>query len=114
MALTTDQIRACLKRITYKPGYRFTVYDGQWEGQHLVITTAVPDAYHPDRTVTLDIHSPLPPMPDDAALHAWLMWRLWRIETHELREWFRVDGVPVSDPHAPGAARDNPTYTVPL
>jgi hypothetical protein len=39
------------------------------------------------------------------------MWRLKIIETHEMREFFRVGGSLVSDPHAEFAERDNPHYT---
>jgi hypothetical protein len=60
-----------------------------------------PNAYKPSETIELGIRSPLPPFADTDALHAWLMWRLARIEMHELREFYRVDGVPVDDPHKP-------------
>jgi hypothetical protein len=33
----------------------------------------------------------------------WLLWRTQRIESHECREWFKVDGEPLHDPHAPHA-----------
>jgi hypothetical protein len=39
------------------------------------------------------------------------MWRLGRIELHEMREFFQVDGTPVSDPHALHAERDSGTYS---
>jgi len=107
--LTTQQIAAELARITYKNGWTFTVYDGQWEGQHLAIGAQVSDAYHPGQSVTLDVHTMLPPMPDVAYLHRWLGWRLGRLEVHEMREFLRVDGVAVFDPHADGADRDDGT-----
>jgi hypothetical protein len=59
--LTTAEIQAHLNRLSYKPGWEFKVYDGRWEGQHLVIRTEVPDTYS-DQTVVLDVHSMLPPM----------------------------------------------------
>jgi hypothetical protein len=104
--LSTAEIKAELERVTYKPGWVFTCYDGRWEGQHLAITAELPDATRPGESVTLDIHSSLPPIPDAAYLHAWLAWRLGRIENHEMREFFRVDGRAVFDPHAPFADRD--------
>ncbi len=110
MTLTTAQIAAELEKVSYKPGFRFTVYDGTWEGQHMVITTSVPDAYKPGEMTVLDVHSMLPPMRDREALWEWLAWRLGRIEIHEMREFLRVDGRPVFDPHAPFAERDNPDY----
>ena len=105
-ALTTAEIQAELERVTYKPGWSFTCYDGRWEGQHLVITVDVLDAGRPGQSVTLDVHSSLPPIPDVAYLHTWLAWRLGRIENHEMREFLRVDGHAVFDPHAPFADRD--------
>lgn len=104
--LTTAEIQAELRRVTYQPGWSIHVYDGRHEGQHAVITTDVPDAYNPDQTVRLGIHSPLPPIPDVAYLHAWMVWRLERIASHEVREFYRVDGKCVYDPHAEFADRD--------
>lgn len=104
--LTTAQLAAVLDRVTYKPGWLFKVYDGRYEGQHVVITTCVPDAYNVGETVTLDVHSMLPPMRDEAAFLDWLLWRVSRIEIHECREFFRVDDAPHSDPHAELADRD--------
>jgi hypothetical protein len=111
--LDIAEIQEELARITYKPGWRFLAYAGEWEGPHLVIQADLPDAYNPGQTVVVDIHSMLPPFRDVAGLHAWLAWRLGRIEIHEMREFFRVDGKPIFDPHAPGAERDNSAYHAP-
>src|SRR4051812_47477631 len=35
--LTTEDLRAHLARVSYRPGWRFEVYDGAWEDQHFVI-----------------------------------------------------------------------------
>ena len=104
--LTVPQLQAALERFTYKPGWKFAVYEGRWEGPHMQITATLPDAYAPDATVTVDVHSMLPPIPDEGALWVWLGWRLARIEVHEMREFLRVDGVVLFDPHAPLADRD--------
>jgi hypothetical protein len=104
--LTTAQIRDELLRVTYRSGWSFEVYDGAFEGQHIVIRAKVIDAYHPGQTVDLDVHSMLPPMPDAAYLHRWLAWRLGRLELHEMREHLHLDGKPIFDPHAPYADRD--------
>lgn len=110
--LTTSEIAAELAKVTYKPEWRFTCYDGVWEGQHIVITATLTDSYDPTKTTVVDVHDFLPPIPDAAYLHRWLMWRLGRIETHEMREFYRVEGHLVDDPHAPNAGRDNPDYRV--
>lgn len=104
--LTTAEIQAHLERITFMPGWDITVYDGAWEGQHVVITTVVNDADDTSKYVTLDIHSMLPPMPDTGYLERWLAWRLARIAVHEVREFLRRDGAPIFDPHAEHADRD--------
>jgi hypothetical protein len=62
--------------------------------------------YDLTKTVTLDVHSMLPPMLTEGQFLAWLLWRLKRIEVHEAREFFRVDDQVWDDPHAEHADRD--------
>jgi hypothetical protein len=89
--LSTADINRELDRIAY---------NDQWEGQKIRIKAVVPDAYDPDRTVTLGIDSFLPPLQDEWDLRRWLMWRIQRIESHEMREFFfRLDGQILWDPH---------------
>lgn len=108
--MSVEQMQAVLDQVTYKPGWKFTVYQGEWEGPHVVITTQVIDAYDPTQSTVLDVHSSLPPMRDEDQLMEWLAWRLGRIEVHEMREFLKFDGQPVFDPHAPLAERDNREY----
>jgi len=104
--LSTADLQTILDRVTYKPGWLFRIYDGRWEGQHLVITTVVPDAMHPGQTTTLDVHSSLPPMRDESQFLEWIAWRLGRIENHEMREFLQLDGESLFNPHAEYADRD--------
>lgn len=106
--LTEDEINDHLDRITYKPGWSFAAYTGRWEGMHLTISTLVDDAFKPGEMVTLRVECFLSPndYKDTEALEAWLMWRLARIEVHEMREFFKRDGKVVSSPHAEFADRD--------
>lgn len=104
--LTTAEIATILEHVEYKPGWSIKVYDGRFEGQHIVITTVQVDAYNQAETVTLDVHSALPPQADEQAFMSWLAWRIGRIENHEMREFLRVDGVCWSDPHGPDADQD--------
>lgn len=106
LSLSTAYLQAILERVRYKPGWDFSLYDGRHEGQHMVITTVVPDAYNPSETVTLDVHSMLPPQFSETQFLEWLLWRLRRIEIHECREFFHVDGQVYDDPHADGADQD--------
>lgn len=104
--LSTAEIEQELQRLSYKPGWHISIYEGAWEGQHIVIRTSVPDAYNPGSEVVLDVHSMLPPQDSVASLHRWIAWRLGRLEVHEMREFFRRDGKAIFDPHAEFADRD--------
>jgi hypothetical protein len=42
--LTVEGIRAHLERLSYKDGWSFDVYEGRWEGPHIVIRTTLEDA----------------------------------------------------------------------
>ncbi len=104
--LTTEQIAAHLKRLTYKPGWTFEVYQGRWEGHHIVIRTEVPDTYKPGETCVLDVHSFLHPVETVEELERWLMHRIVRLEIHEAREFFKRDNRVLFNPHAPDAEHD--------
>ena len=106
MWLPTAALAEHTQRLTYKPGFTLEVRDGRWEGQHFVINGPVPNAYRPDEQTNLDIHSPLPPMRTLSDYERWIGWRLGRVEHHEMREWFKRDGKPIWDPHAPYSERD--------
>lgn len=106
MSLTTAEIQKHVARITYKPGWTFEVYDGHWEGQHLVIRTEVADTYNPGITTILDVHTKIPPLEDEDQLEKFLAWRLGRLEMHEMREFLKRDGKIIFDPHAENADRD--------
>lgn len=105
--LSTDEIRRHLSRRQYVPGWEFEVYDGRFEGQHLAIKVELPDAHDPRETVTIQVENMLPPIPTGAYLDEWMVWRLMRIATHEVREFYRDrEGTAIFDPHAPLAERD--------
>lgn len=88
-----------LNRITYKPGWRLSLFDHPYEGVWLRIETTLPDSRNPLSNVDLRIDSAIPPITDPADFHRWLHWRLTRIEIHEACEWFKVDGHPPYNPH---------------
>jgi hypothetical protein len=104
--LSLQEVAEVIGRVTYRPGWQFTVYQGRHEGPHLQIQAEVPDAVAAGEVTVLDVHCFLPPMRDEAAVLDWLLWRLTRIEVHECREFLRLDGRPWSDPHAESADRD--------
>lgn len=113
--LSTAEIQSYLTRVSYKPGWVFSYYEGRWEGPHLRIYCAeVPDSFTPGETTVLDIHCFLSPndIADTTALNRYLMYRLGRIEMHEMREFFKVNGKVVSSPHMPHADRDTEEFGV--
>lgn len=106
MRLSTEQLKELASKVTYKPGWEFDIYEGKWEGQHIAIKTQVPDAYDVTKMVVLDVHSMLPFFDAEDQFYQWLLWRITRIEVHEAREFFRVNGKVFDDPHAELAGRD--------
>jgi hypothetical protein len=104
--LSTAELQAHLERLTYRRGWFLRIYEGRFEGHHIVIQAELEDSFNPGRMVVLDVHSMLPPMRDTDQLEEWIAWRLARMEVHECREWLKRDGAPIFDPHAEGAEHD--------
>lgn len=100
--LSDDAIAAEVSRFTYRPGWTLSTFVDRWEGIVFRVTAMVDNAYRPggDRT-ELRINSRMPPMRDVEALHEWILWRMMQIEIHECREFLRLDGRMLVDPHDP-------------
>jgi hypothetical protein len=98
--LSAERLQEIVAEVSYRDSWTMTIDDEPWEGPVLWIVADVPNSYRPNETVTLRIESKVPPMADRDAFLAWLLWRLIQIESHEAREWFKVDGKTWSDPHA--------------
>jgi hypothetical protein len=80
-------MRLEVARLSYKPGWTFEVIATEHEGPHLHINCTMADSTDPNVRLVLNIISPLPPMRFTWQLDDWLIWRLERIESHEVREW---------------------------
>jgi hypothetical protein len=100
--MTLAEIQASLGHVTLQPGWSVFAWQHDFEGVWVTFRARVVDACHPAETADLGINSPLPPIPDEAYLDAWLEWRMALIMRHESREWFKRDGRPVFDPHVEG------------
>lgn len=98
--LTEADIEHTLTRITYRPGWELLLYRHRVEGLVVRILADVDNAYQPGETTRLDIETYLPPMETVSQLLNWLIWRLGRIEQHEMCEWLRYDNRHIIDPHA--------------
>src|SRR5947199_383361 len=101
--LTLQDIQRYLETLTFMPEWSITAWQHEFEGNWITFNGTVEDSYHPGSSVVLDIHAPLPPIPDEDYLARWIEDRLARVFRHEVREWLKKDGVVLFDPHAPGA-----------
>jgi hypothetical protein len=105
--MSLEELKATLVRVAYKPGWSFRLWESRWEGVCMAIRFQAPNAYSseddPGRNVGINVKTFVPPCPDENYFLAFLAYRLSRIELHEMREFLKVDGVCLDDPHAEGA-----------
>lgn len=83
-----------LARYSYKPGWRLDLC--------LRIRATVPDSRNPGQTTPIQSIVDLPEGIEDWSddkLDGWLEKRFIFVESHEVREWLRRDGLLVNDPH---------------
>lgn len=106
--LSADQITALVARMSYRPGWELSVFIDPWEGPVFRVVAEIDNAYRPGETVELRINSRIPPCRDEDALIEWIMWRLLQIESHEAREFYRLDNAMIYDPHDPVEPMDQP------
>ena len=104
--MTLDELRDLVSRISYKPNWTIALLDGP-EFPTLRIAWRSPDStLRSPEPLDLRIKHTVPPLlcarwgPDEAL--RFVFEKVMEMERHEAREWFKVDGVPVDYPHAPG------------
>jgi hypothetical protein len=99
--MTADELRTELARITYLPGWHLSIWVDEAEGPVLRIVAAdLPDSYGGRIDLGIDTYLSPNDTASSEALIRFVEWRLRRISRHEHREWFKVDGRVVDDPHA--------------
>lgn len=101
------RVREALKMVTYRPGWSIRAYEHEFEGVWLAISYDDINAYNPSEPWPACVRTPVPAVRTYDAFFEWLLHRLIRIESHEAREWFRISGKPLSDPHAEDANDDS-------
>lgn len=104
--LTIQQMQDELDKITYRKGWKFSVRQGAFEGAILEVVAWLDDSVNVGKKMKFHPPIPIPPCRSIEDFHLWLIYRLIRIESHEAREFFKVDGVPVFYPHMEGADQD--------
>jgi hypothetical protein len=105
--LTATELRGIIEKITYKPGWNFSLRDEPSDLHYyytqsvFTITFSVPDAYGFSNMVTIvsQVMFSLEMFQDAERFVDWVMYQILDCEKHEMREFFRYDGVLVSDPH---------------
>jgi hypothetical protein len=114
MAEQLDRLQQLLKKVSYKPGYILNVQRLPETGDHLYqfqpnaifqfsILHSEPDSNDPS---TINMYSfgarlsnhQLEGMPDVRILQ-WIYHQLVQREVHEVKEWFKFDGINVYEPH---------------
>ena len=100
-----------LAKITYKPGWEFAVADASdlWLRGTVTIEfrCLVPHRDDTSRMIHISGSVIVPEyLPDDQFLRWFRHSVITPIELHELDEFFRYDGVRVSDPHKPVTSRN--------
>jgi hypothetical protein len=102
------ELASIVDRLSYRDGWTFRLADtdrGQGSrGLTLVITTRVPDSYHPGHTILVAHYMLVPPAAyNERSWKWWLFDQIGLVERHERAEFFRIDGQPVTPPaHGPG------------
>lgn len=97
-----------VEALTYKEGWRFTLYHedrGQGsEGLTFTVYTNTRDSYHPDQFMRVRHLFIVPAAAyDRRSWQRWLFDRLVDVETHEVMEFFQVNGErPYTPSHGPG------------
>lgn len=95
-----NRVRFCLNHVAYRPGWYFDVHptpfgDGCW----IFVHGPIIDSEDFTHILDVDVRMVVPHFDYDREFYDWLEWRLQRIERHESREFFWVDGKPYNSPH---------------
>lgn len=99
--LSLEQITVELAKMSYRPGWSLSAYQDLHQGPTLRIVASVEDGYHPGTYIDLGIDARIPDIVTTVELlHRWTLWRVLEVESHECREYFRVDGELLRNPHA--------------
>lgn len=90
-----EPLRKLLQVFTYRPGWTFKIERGM-----LLIQAMVIDTDDHKRRTPLNFAQILPEfVRDDFDWTHWLFYKIMEVEDHEAREFFKIDGVKVFDPH---------------
>lgn len=98
--MTLDDFVHVARRITYKPNAKIEVFPDMRQLRvsfHVEDTTAAGGA-----RIHISLSYPIPSyglFKDGVAIAHWILQCVYDAESHETREWFKLDGVAIFDPH---------------
>lgn len=98
--LSSIAIACEVRKINYRPGYRFTVFRHPFEGLCVRVELSTINAYRKTEMQDQVLNIPVPPIVSAEHFHDFMKWRLARFELHELNEFYFVDGHVLHDPHS--------------
>jgi hypothetical protein len=92
-----QNLRELLKHFTYKPGWSFRI--NTFMGNMLMIEVKAIDADNPSHTIGVCHSFKIPDNANEKQLMKLLREEIIHLETHEVDEFFQVNGIKVFDPH---------------
>ena len=96
--INEEPLRQLLARFKYRPDWSFKIIEAE-----LHINLIAIDANAQSKNAPIHYRQALPRyVRDDYDWVRWLFEVIRVVETHEMKEFFRIDGVPVFDPHPNG------------
>lgn len=99
--MTVEEVKEAFDSIDFFPNWRFEVYETDFEGLWVnIIGTKLLDSYNPDKTLDVGVRSALPRFFEAQQVVDWLVDRLVRIASHEVREHLLYKGERIFDPHS--------------
>lgn len=92
-------LKELLSRFTYRPGWDFNILRER-DTYILHISADVVDSDNPHKIAPLQFAHGIPQfVPPAFDWQRWLLDMIMEVERHECREFFKIDGVKVYDPH---------------
>jgi hypothetical protein len=98
---SSKDIADYLDTVEYRDNFKFEVHDTDWEGPFIRILIKDKDNFNPDKEIDLGMNS-FVCVSSAEEMDRWLVNRLIRIESHEVRERFKRNGKVIFNPHAEG------------
>jgi hypothetical protein len=92
-----------LKHLSYKPNMKLELEPPHiFPNPALVLRAEVENSYNPGEKIKVGFRTEIPEFfneRDDHKFIEWVFQTIMKWERHEAQEWFKLDGVPLDDPH---------------